>query len=198
VSYGYLPDQPTGPRRSISGQALAIAGAVVLAMLIATGAVLWTINHPLRPQYGVAVARSAGTQAQCSEQPPASASAPARAYVAAVDALLPRRIELHRTLQAAHGWLHHNDLGAEADIDTEFLRRLTAIRFTGVAVQPAASLESTLRQYIGLLRTSYDHNGYLAAHPTLHHQLNNDRSLAAAALRDALGLPPSPCVLLRP
>src|SRR5579875_2607717 len=115
-----LPEQPSSPPPRHSTGMAVIAVAVVAVLVVA--AALWWAAQPdgqssassSKPQINPsASSRSTaaatvlsgpiGPSSQCAEPVPANASATARAYLAAVDSLIPQRVMLNNTLQAEHG-----------------------------------------------------------------------------------------------
>lgn len=141
---------------------------------------------------------AATTGAQCSETPPPGASAQAVAYVEAVQAGVAQWVAIDKSLNAEFGEVHLDDLRAEAQADSAFLSRLRAIHFTGPAVQYANGLENVLREYVRLMATASNYNGYLSQHQAEDNSLLHARSVQSSQLRTVLGLPQSTCTFLRP
>jgi hypothetical protein len=140
-----------------------------------------------------------GAQSDCSpERPPAGASQAAVAYVDAVNAALPARVALNKTITSAGGVTHRDDLLAQAQADAAFLDAVRAIDFPADVAPAAATLVATVEDYDAYMLTGYNDHGYIAAHLDDDKRLNNARALAGEKLRDALALPQSRCILNRP
>jgi hypothetical protein len=140
------------------------------------------------------------TQANaCTETPIPGWSKPALDYIDAVNADYPGWLQVTQLIQSDDNNVNLQILQLQSKIDTNFLRQLRSIPFTGAALEPARQLEADVSSYLKYMATA-EASGNLGS-SALWSQMDavsNDRSNASSALRTALGLPQSSCDVQRP
>lgn len=152
---------------------------------------------------GSAVETQPATSAsECVEPIPAGASPQAAAYLTAVNQdygpwTKVSSLMVHDTVSLYNTQI----LALQIGVDTQFVHQLQAIDFTGPAAAPATELKSIVTNYITALNNATADLKANTDDPTVDNALNTlgeQRQSASAALRAALNLPPSRCVLVRP
>lgn len=184
VAYGpppYLPPPP--PRRSRSLPWLIAAGVLVVVAIMVAAAI---------PAFRQSMA-SCG-----SERAPVGTSAPAAAYVRAVNAAYPGWHSMSQTIADQGHKVYAQQLSQQIQTDQSFVTDLKGIAFTAKQQPAAAALIESVNQYDAFLQVSLENPGYLGAHQTEDQTLNDTRAAASAELRRVLGLPSSRCSYNRP
>jgi hypothetical protein len=120
------------------------------------------------------------------------------AYVAATDAVIPQWTTVSRAIGENGGKARPQDFVSEVNADSQLLRQLGQIRFSGHTALLAANFESYVRSYVLELQLVVRRGPTASAMATLGH-LDRQRSGASSLLRVALGLSPNyACQWLRP
>jgi hypothetical protein len=135
----------------------------------------------------------------CIRAIPDGASQPAIDYLRAVNSDCPEWVQATNMIKANGNQANLAIVQAESRVDAQFLLQLRAIHFTGAAAQPAAALETAVSTYLSDLAKGVAANGLET--PALNSEfktVDTERADASSALREALGLQQSSCVVLRP
>jgi hypothetical protein len=140
------------------------------------------------------------TQANaCTETPMPGWSKQALDYINAVNADYPGWLQVTQLIQSNNNNVNLQMLQLQSKIDTNFLRQLRSIPFTGATLEPARQLEADVSSYLKDMATAEASSnlGSTALWSQMD-AVSNDRSNASSALRTALGLPQSSCDVQRP
>jgi hypothetical protein len=140
------------------------------------------------------------TQANaCTESPTPGESKQAVDYLNAVNADYPGWLQVTQLIQSDNNNVNLQILQLQSKIDTNFLRQLRSIPFSGATLQPARQLEADVSSYLKYMATAEASSnlGSTALWSQMD-AVSNDRSNASSALRTELGLPQSSCDVQRP
>lgn len=134
----------------------------------------------------------------CDPPAPAGASPAAQQYAAAAHTALIARMELSATIEAQNNMMSLDDMRTEADIDHAFVMSVAAIPFPDDVAGYVTDFVRAVKDDDAFLLRAAAEQGYYDGHRDERETLLVERGRAGAALREALGLPQSGCMLSLP
>jgi hypothetical protein len=159
-----------------------------------------SLQQLLQKASGTSSPSPSSTQANaCTEMPMPGASRQAIDYINAVNGDYPGWLQVTQLIQSDNNNVNLQILQLQSKVDTNFLRQLRSIPFTGPTLEPARRLEADVSSYLADMATAEASSNLGSS--ALWSQMNavsNDRADASSALRTALGLPQSSCDVQRP
>ncbi|MFZ0667987.1 MAG: hypothetical protein WAM97_19735 [Acidimicrobiales bacterium] len=135
----------------------------------------------------------------CEPSAPPGASAQALKYLNAANAGYQGWQQVTQMIQSNNGGTNLAVLELQSKTDTNFLRQLKAITFTGAAAAPAEQLENDMSSYLSYMAQA-ESSPSLGSNALWNamDNVSDERADASSALRTALQLPQSSCNVMRP